>query len=235
MRAQQQKRAQCWLCWNPPASQPTPTRRTRAVMLRGLNVSSKTMNRNLNNGYAIALGRHHCSRVRKLRGHSFLRPPATTPRALSSRKGHRIDYRSAGLATLIRSGDGTRGRNGRRVSPEMTQLQGSGGLAWHSRQFRDGGSAVAASEYLASSSSLFWWLRCFTAGLACLANCKLVLPRALVLNEGSERWPASFAIGKQALNRIPGTAETPRPTLKPQNASFVSLRRSEILASVKEA
>jgi hypothetical protein len=117
----------------------------------------------------------------------------------------------------------------------MTELQGCGGLAWHSRQFRDGGSAVAASEYLASSSSLFWWLPCFTAGLACLANWKLVLPRALVLNEGSERWPASFAIGKQALNRIPGTAEPPRPTLKPQSASFVSLRRSEILASVKEA
>jgi hypothetical protein len=94
--------------WKPAAPQAALTRRTCAVMLRDLNVSSKTMNRNLNNGYAIALGRHHCGRVRKLRGDSFLRPPATTPRASFSRNGHRVDYRNAGLATLIRSGDGTR-------------------------------------------------------------------------------------------------------------------------------
>jgi len=61
--AQQQKRVQCWLRENALALQAAPARRTYAVMLRDLNVSSKTMNQNLENAYAIAFGLGHCEQT----------------------------------------------------------------------------------------------------------------------------------------------------------------------------
>jgi hypothetical protein len=59
----------------------------------------------------------------------FFDRPRPPREALFSRKGHRIDYRSAGLATLIRSGDGTRGSQ---WATRFSRNDAATGLRWAS-------------------------------------------------------------------------------------------------------
>jgi hypothetical protein len=112
-------------------------RRARAPDVCGHVKSSKTMNQNLKNAYAIAFGPRHWGGARKLRGDSVLRLPATSPRASLSGKGWRTHYRGAELTMLIPQRRRDAARNGWRVPPEK-----------FSRQFKDGSSAVAANEFL---------------------------------------------------------------------------------------
>jgi hypothetical protein len=78
-----------------------------AVTLGDLNASSKTMNQNLKNGHAIAFGAHHCGRVGKLLGVFFDRPRRARECHLQAKDGSPTIV-AAGLAMLIRGGDGAR-------------------------------------------------------------------------------------------------------------------------------
>jgi hypothetical protein len=100
-----------------------PPRRMNAVTLGDLNASSKTMNQNLKNGHAIAFGAHHCGRVGKLLGVFFDRPRRARECHLQAKDGSPTIV-AAGLAMLIRGGDGARLTMGGGVPSETTKRQG---------------------------------------------------------------------------------------------------------------
>jgi hypothetical protein len=114
-------------------------------MLRDLNVSSKTMNQNLENAYAIAFGLGHCEQTAGRQCSSIARDQSASV-TFRKRMAHPLSWRRTHNADPAAA----TGRGSQWVarSARKDETTGSRWLAWFSRQFKDGGSAVAANEFL---------------------------------------------------------------------------------------